>query len=56
MGNGNAFSLSGLNSEKPGVITLPDGVFGSNTSIPSDLLAKAFQVDQKVVDYLQVIF
>ncbi|KAK3002270.1 hypothetical protein RJ639_022564, partial [Escallonia herrerae] len=52
-GHGNVVSLSTLNSQNPGVITVANAIFGSNPSIPADLLAKAFQVDKNLVDYLQ---
>ncbi|CAH2041041.1 unnamed protein product [Thlaspi arvense] len=51
-----AVSISGLSSQNPGLITVPGAVFGSNPEMPADFLAKSFQVDQKVVDYLQNIF
>lgn len=56
VGKGKALSFSGLNSENPGVVIVPNAVFASNPLIPSDLLAKAFQVDQKVVDNIQSKF
>ncbi|KAK6805223.1 hypothetical protein RDI58_003008 [Solanum bulbocastanum] len=39
--------------QKPGVITIANAVFGSDPRISDDVLAKAFQIDKKVVDYLQ---
>ncbi|KAK2991029.1 hypothetical protein RJ640_018024, partial [Escallonia rubra] len=35
--------IAALNSQNPGVITITNAVFGSNPSILSDILAKAFQ-------------
>ncbi|XP_007022911.2 PREDICTED: putative germin-like protein 2-1 isoform X1 [Theobroma cacao] len=49
VGYGNAVAVGALNSESPGVITIANSVFGSNPSIPTDVLAKAFQVDQNVI-------
>ncbi|KAL6324803.1 hypothetical protein AAG906_018330 [Vitis piasezkii] len=40
----------------PGVITIANAVFGSKPAISTDVLTKAFQVDKKVVDYLQSQF
>ncbi|CAN6717336.1 unnamed protein product [Malus baccata var. baccata] len=40
----------------PGVITIANAVFGSNPPSNPDVLAKAFQVDDNVVDYLQKQF
>lgn len=56
VGKGNAVSLSGLSSQNPGVIFEANTVFGSTPDIAADLLAKSFQVDQKVVDQLQTVF
>ncbi|ESR62109.1 hypothetical protein CICLE_v10017587mg [Citrus x clementina] len=56
VGHGNAFSISALSSQNPGVITIANAVFGSNPAIAADILAKAFQVDKSVVDQLQTKF
>ncbi|XP_077242828.1 putative germin-like protein 2-1 [Tasmannia lanceolata] len=55
-GYGNAIAIAALSSQNPGVITIANAVFGSNPTISDDVLAKAFQVDKKVVDYLQSVF
>ncbi|GMP26603.1 hypothetical protein CsSME_00002979 [Camellia sinensis var. sinensis] len=52
----NAVAISGLSSQNPCVITIANAVFGSNPKIFDDVLAKAFQVDKKVVDNLQAQF
>ncbi|THG10029.1 hypothetical protein TEA_015038 [Camellia sinensis var. sinensis] len=52
----NAVALVGFGSQNPGVITIANAVFGSNPKISDDVLAKAFQVDKKVVDHLQAQF
>ncbi|XP_042492627.1 putative germin-like protein 2-1 [Macadamia integrifolia] len=49
----NAVAIAFLNSQSAGVITIANAVFGSKPSISDDVLAKAFQLDKKVVDYLQ---
>ncbi|XP_052190352.1 germin-like protein subfamily 1 member 11 [Diospyros lotus] len=54
--NKNAVAIAGLSSQNPGVITIANAVFGSNPKINPDVLAKAFQLDKKVVDYLQEVF
>ncbi|XP_022151694.1 germin-like protein subfamily 1 member 7 [Momordica charantia] len=51
-----ALAFAGLGSQNPGVITIANAVFGSNPPIPIDVLAKAFQLDSKVVAYLQQRF
>ena len=56
VGYGNAVSISALSSQNPGVTTIANAVFGSNPPISSEVLTKAFQVDKKVVDYLQKQF
>ncbi|XP_052210250.1 germin-like protein subfamily 1 member 11 [Diospyros lotus] len=52
----NAVAIGGLSSQNPGVITIPNAVFESNPKINPDVLTKAFQLDKKVVDYLQTVF
>nr|XP_009786133.1 PREDICTED: germin-like protein subfamily 1 member 14 [Nicotiana sylvestris] len=52
----NAVAFAGLSSQNPGVITIANAVFGSDPPINDDVLAKAFQVDKKVIDYLQSQF
>ncbi|PHT41508.1 Germin-like protein subfamily 1 member 7, partial [Capsicum baccatum] len=56
VGKTNAVAFAGLSSQNPGVITIANAVFGSDPPINDNLLAKAFQVDKKVVDYLQSQF
>ncbi|KAF8407499.1 hypothetical protein HHK36_006633 [Tetracentron sinense] len=55
-GHSNAVAIAGFGSQNPGVITIANAVFGSKPPISDDVLAKAFQVDKKVVDYLQAQF
>ncbi|RWR81859.1 putative germin-like protein 2-1 [Cinnamomum micranthum f. kanehirae] len=56
IGHTPAVAISGLSSQNPGVITIANSVFGSKPPISDDILAKAFQVDKKVIDYLQAQF
>ncbi|XP_006349265.1 germin-like protein subfamily 1 member 13 [Solanum tuberosum] len=49
-------AFAGLSSQNPGVITIANAVFGSDPPINDDVLAKAFQIENKVVDYLQSQF
>ncbi|XP_059651028.1 putative germin-like protein 2-1 isoform X1 [Cornus florida] len=56
VGKTKAVAFAGLSSQNPGVITIANAVFGSNPKISADVLTKAFQVDKKVVDYLQAQF
>ena len=55
-GNEQCCCLAALNSQNPGVITIANAVFGSNPDIPSDILAKAFQLHKNVVNSLQSKF
>lgn len=52
----NAIAIAALSSQNPGVITVANAVFGSVPDISSDVLAKAFQVDKNVINYLQAHF
>ncbi|KAF5177177.1 Germin-like protein [Thalictrum thalictroides] len=56
IGKTKAVAFAGLGSQNPGVITIANAVFGSNPPISDDVLAKAFQIDKKLVDYLQAQF
>ncbi|GJY39801.1 putative germin-like protein 2-1 [Tanacetum coccineum] len=47
------FCVADLNSNG---ITIANAVFGSNPDISDDILAKAFQVDKKVIDEIQSNF
>ncbi|KAM3707228.1 hypothetical protein ACJW31_02G008300 [Castanea mollissima] len=56
VGQTNAVAFAGLSSQNPGLITIANAVFGSNPPINPDVLAKAFQLDKNVVEYLQKQF
>uniref|UniRef100_A0A3Q7ER33 Germin-like protein n=1 Tax=Solanum lycopersicum TaxID=4081 RepID=A0A3Q7ER33_SOLLC len=56
VGKSNAIAFAGLSSQNPGVITIANAVFGSDPPINHNVLAKAFQVDKKVIDDLQQQF
>ncbi|KAF8665865.1 hypothetical protein HU200_053946 [Digitaria exilis] len=51
-----AAALSSLSSQNPGVITIASAVFGSKPPISDDVLAKAFQVEKNLIDWLQSQF
>ncbi|KAH0783197.1 hypothetical protein KY290_002795 [Solanum tuberosum] len=55
-GKTQAVAFAGLSSQNAGVITIANAVFGSDPPINDDVLAKAFQIENKVVDYLQSQF
>ncbi|KAJ8758561.1 hypothetical protein K2173_000282 [Erythroxylum novogranatense] len=56
VGHRNAFAIAALSSQNPGVITIANAVLGSTPDIPSGILAKAFQLNLKVVKDLQSKF
>ncbi|KAF8775082.1 hypothetical protein HU200_005134 [Digitaria exilis] len=51
-----AVAIAALSSQNPGAITISNALFGSKPLIADDVLAKAFQVDKEVVDWLQAQF
>lgn len=55
-GTEKAVVLAALSSQNPGVITIANTVFGSKPATSDDILAKAFQVDQKTVNCIQAQF
>ncbi|XP_027333802.1 putative germin-like protein 2-1 [Abrus precatorius] len=56
VGYANAVAIAALSSQNPGVITIANAVFGSTPDIASDILAKAFYLDNATVNYLQSKF
>ncbi|XP_076924192.1 putative germin-like protein 2-1 [Bidens hawaiensis] len=56
VGNGYALAIAALSSQNPGTITIANAVFGSNPDITANILAKAFQIDIKVVQQIQSNF
>ncbi|XP_022931870.1 germin-like protein subfamily 1 member 13 [Cucurbita moschata] len=56
VGHGPALAFAGLSSQNPGTITIANAVFGSKPPISLDVLTKAFQVDEKVIEALQMQF
>ncbi|VAH01260.1 hypothetical protein VPH35_000722 [Triticum aestivum] len=56
IGANKAIAIAALSSKNPGVITIANAAFGSKPSISDDILAKAFQVDKKIVGRIQAQF
>ncbi|XP_039028537.1 putative germin-like protein 2-1 [Hibiscus syriacus] len=56
IGNTYAVAFAGLNSQNPGVITIANAVFSSKPSISADTLAKAFNLDAKMVNDIRSSF
>ncbi|PIA36015.1 hypothetical protein AQUCO_03400128v1 [Aquilegia coerulea] len=55
-GYGNAVAFAAFSSQNPGVVTVANTVFGSNPRIGSEILTRAFAVDNTVVESLQMQF
>ncbi|KAF7136486.1 hypothetical protein RHSIM_Rhsim08G0163100 [Rhododendron simsii] len=56
VGEGKALIFTAFNSELPGAVVLPLTLFGSKPSVPIDVLTKAFQVDEDVVNGIKSKF
>ncbi|RVX18831.1 Germin-like protein subfamily 1 member 7 [Vitis vinifera] len=56
IGHTNAVAIAAFNSQNPGLVTIASSMFGSNPPINPDFLARAFQLDKRVVEYLQARF
>ncbi|KAM7530428.1 hypothetical protein LguiB_033838 [Lonicera macranthoides] len=56
LGKTKARAMAALSSQNPGIITIANTLFGSNPPLPTNILAKAFQVDKKVIDLIQEQF
>ncbi|MCD9645019.1 hypothetical protein HAX54_033661 [Datura stramonium] len=56
VGYGNAVAVAALSSQNPGVISIANAVFGSEPAIATNVLAKAFQVEDTVVAQTQSKF
>ncbi|KAG8383957.1 hypothetical protein BUALT_Bualt04G0067900 [Buddleja alternifolia] len=53
VGDKNVVTFAGLSIQNPGVLTIDNVVFGSDPSINQAVLTTAFQVEKRVIDYLQ---
>ncbi|KAH6827524.1 hypothetical protein C2S53_007869 [Perilla frutescens var. hirtella] len=56
VGEGNAVALVAFNSQNPGFTFVPDTIFGAEPAIDGDYLARAFMVDENIVEELQKKF
>ncbi|XP_052188225.1 germin-like protein subfamily 1 member 11 [Diospyros lotus] len=52
VGKSRAVAIAAFNSQNPGLVTIANGLFGSNPRIDPSVLTRAFQLDEEVVDYL----
>ncbi|CAJ1791381.1 unnamed protein product [Sphenostylis stenocarpa] len=53
VGYANAVAIAALSSQNPGTITIANALFKANPPISTEVLAKALQVDDKVIEELQ---
>ncbi|XP_024014576.1 germin-like protein subfamily 1 member 11 isoform X2 [Eutrema salsugineum] len=56
VGRSPAVAFAALSSQNPGVVTIANTVFGSNPAIDPNVLARAFQLDPKLIMDLQAKF
>ncbi|KAL3727933.1 hypothetical protein ACJRO7_032645 [Eucalyptus globulus] len=56
IGKTNVVAISSLSSQNPGVITVANALFNAKPHISPEVLAKGFQVDEKLVETLQKKF
>jgi quercetin dioxygenase-like cupin family protein len=56
VGQGEATMVVSFNSQNPGIIFVPQTMFGSSPPIPTPVLAKALRVDADVVDLIKSKF
>uniref|UniRef100_A0A0D3EYR1 Germin-like protein n=1 Tax=Oryza barthii TaxID=65489 RepID=A0A0D3EYR1_9ORYZ len=55
-GNTPAFAIAALNSQLPGTQSIAAALFGAAPPLPSDTLARAFQVDGGMVEFIKSKF
>ncbi|MBA0742343.1 hypothetical protein Gogos_015414, partial [Gossypium gossypioides] len=53
IGQTHVVAFSAFSSQNPGTITIPNVLFGSDLAIYSDVLAKAFQMDNNIVNQIR---
>ncbi|KAF5207631.1 Germin-like protein subfamily 1 member [Thalictrum thalictroides] len=56
IGYGNAVAFAAFSSQNPGAVTVANTVFGANPRIETDILTRAFAVDNSIIDSLQLQF
>ncbi|XP_059645575.1 germin-like protein subfamily T member 2 [Cornus florida] len=56
VGEGKALAFTAFNSQLPGSNVLPTTLFASTPSIPNDVLTKAFQVEEEVINGIKTKF
>ncbi|KAM7523228.1 hypothetical protein LguiA_013130 [Lonicera macranthoides] len=56
LGKTKARAMASFGSQNPGIITIASTMFGSNPPVPTEVLAKAFQVEKWVIDHIEKQF
>ncbi|KMT10458.1 hypothetical protein BVRB_5g115850 [Beta vulgaris subsp. vulgaris] len=56
VGQNKALIITAFNSQNPGVVLLSSTLFGTNPSIPDDVLSQTFLVDQSIVEGIKSNF
>ncbi|XP_068657363.1 germin-like protein subfamily T member 2 [Aristolochia californica] len=56
VGKGKALAITVFNSQQPGAVLLSPTLFGSKPTIPGEILAKAFQIDEQLVNDIKSKF
>ncbi|KAH9622213.1 hypothetical protein KSS87_007164 [Heliosperma pusillum] len=56
IGNTSAVGFSSFSSQNPGLVSIPDAVFGAEPPINDDVLSKGFQLDTNVIKMLKSNF
>ncbi|XP_010248382.1 PREDICTED: germin-like protein subfamily T member 2 [Nelumbo nucifera] len=54
VGKGKALALTTFNSQLPGAVLLPNTLFASTPTIPNQVLTKAFQVEEDIINKLKI--
>lgn len=56
VGEGKALIFTAFNSHLPGSAILPTTLFGATPAVPNDVLTKAFQVEEDIIDGIKAKF
>lgn len=56
VGSTSSAAIAAFSSQNPGVVSIARAVFGAAPDIASDILVKAFQVDNSVINFMQSKF
>eukprot|EP01018_Ginkgo_biloba_P040572 Gb_30305 [translate_table: standard] len=56
LAHGHSVAIASFNSQLPGIQFIADSLFASNPPIPDAVLARSFQTNPKLVDYIRANF